>query len=195
MCVPTYSDDRVPWLYSRFFPDEDFPSDTENEEYSEGMPESYSSEERFSSQSSPPYWEDDIDNTCSPSSSPALQISPVTEEQDSVEKQAELLSNGDLGQGLQDGSHLVELSTAVTQRESIDHTTCPVDGGDRCKGWGAYCQGLRAGGPWQIVERNQHINMLELKSALLALQTFVATKCNMHILLWLDNRTAIAYIN
>ena len=61
------------------------------------------------------------------------------------------------------------------------------------RGWGAYCQRLRAGGPWRIVERNQHINVLELKSAFLALQTFAATKSNMHILLQPDYRTAIAY--
>lgn len=63
------------------------------------------------------------------------------------------------------------------------------------KGWGAYCQGLRAGGPWRVMENSQHINILELKSAFLALQTFAATKHNMHILLRIDNRTAIAYIN
>ena len=63
------------------------------------------------------------------------------------------------------------------------------------KGWGAYCQGMRAGGPWQRIEKNQHINLLELKSAFLALQTFAATKTNTHVLLRLDNRTAIAYIN
>ena len=130
--VRTYSGDRVPWLYGRFSPDEDFPSYTENEESNEGMSESYSSEECFSSQSSPPYWEDDIDNTRSPSSSSSLQISPATEEQDSVEKQAELLRDGNLGQRLQDGSHLVELSIAVAQRESDDHTTRQIDNGDRC---------------------------------------------------------------
>ena len=63
------------------------------------------------------------------------------------------------------------------------------------KGWGVYCQGKRAGGPWQTMERKQHINLLELKSAFLALQTFVSNKTNTHVLLRIDNRTAIAYIN
>ena len=41
VCVWTYSGDRVPWLYGRFSPDEDFPAYTDNEEYNEGMQESY----------------------------------------------------------------------------------------------------------------------------------------------------------
>ena len=74
------------------------------------------------------------------------------------------------------------------------------------KGRDAYCQEMRAGiplakkalsgyearGPWQRMEKNQHINLL---AAFLALQTFAAAKTNTHVLLWLDNRTAIAYIN
>ena len=63
------------------------------------------------------------------------------------------------------------------------------------QGWGAYCQGMRAGGPWQRGEKFQHINMLELKAAFLTLQTFTTMKINIHMSLQLDNRTAIAYIN
>jgi len=33
------------------------------------------------------------------------------------------------------------------------------------KGWGAYCQGQRTGGPWNALERTNHINYLELKAA------------------------------
>ena len=36
---------------------------------------------------------------------------------------------------------------------------------------------------------------VELKAAFLALQTFTTMKTNIHVSLWLDNRTAIAYIN
>lgn len=42
---------------------------------------------------------------------------------------------------------------------------------------------------------NSHINCLEMKAALLALQTFASAKQNIHILLLLDNSSAIAYIN
>ena len=40
-----------------------------------------------------------------------------------------------------------------------------------------------------------HINILELKAAFLALQTFAAQFSNCHILLLIDNTMAIAYIN
>ena len=40
-----------------------------------------------------------------------------------------------------------------------------------------------------------HINWLELKAAFLALETFAANWTNLHVLLLLDNRTAIALIN
>ena len=48
---------------------------------------------------------------------------------------------------------------------------------------------------WTQDERKAHINCLEMKAALLALQTFVSTRQNIHILLLLDNLSAIAYIN
>ena len=48
---------------------------------------------------------------------------------------------------------------------------------------------------WTQDERTAHINCLEMKAALLALQTFASAKQNIHILLLLDNSSAIAYIN
>ena len=48
---------------------------------------------------------------------------------------------------------------------------------------------------WTQDERKAHISCLEMKAALLALQTFVSTRQNIHILLLLDNSSAIAYIN
>ena len=62
-------------------------------------------------------------------------------------------------------------------------------------GWGASYQGVQTGGPWDQREAQMHINWLELKAAFLALQTFAAKWTNVHILLLLDNRTAIALIN
>jgi hypothetical protein len=48
---------------------------------------------------------------------------------------------------------------------------------------------------WSREERQLHINLLELKAAFLALQVFAARRNNIHILLSIDNTTAIAYIN
>ena len=63
------------------------------------------------------------------------------------------------------------------------------------KGWGATCKGASTGGMWSREERRLHINLLELKAAFLALQVFAAQRNNIHILLRIDNTTAIAYIN
>ena len=39
-------------------------------------------------------------------------------------------------------------------------------------GWGAFCQGVRTGGPWSKTERLQHINCLELLAAMLDVKCF-----------------------
>ena len=44
-------------------------------------------------------------------------------------------------------------------------------------------------------ERQSHINLLELKVAFLALQVFASQRNTSHILLRIDNTTAIAYLN
>ena len=62
-------------------------------------------------------------------------------------------------------------------------------------GWGATYQNKHAGGPWSRQERKAHINFLELKAAFLALKSFVASRSHMHILLLMDNITAISFIN
>ena len=53
----------------------------------------------------------------------------------------------------------------------------------------------RAGGPWMDSEVGDHINLLELKAVGLALQSFVSNQKNKHILIRMDNRVAIAYVN
>ena len=42
-------------------------------------------------------------------------------------------------------------------------------------GWGASCQGVQTGGPWDQKEAQMHINWLELKAAFLALETLQRT--------------------
>ena len=62
-------------------------------------------------------------------------------------------------------------------------------------GWGATFQDISTGGAWSREERDSHINLLELKAAFFALQTFASHRRNVHVLLLIDNTTAIAYIN
>ena len=63
------------------------------------------------------------------------------------------------------------------------------------KGWGAACQERTTGGLCLTEEACFHINQLELKAAYLALQCFLKETVLTHVLMRLDNRTAIAYLN
>ena len=62
-------------------------------------------------------------------------------------------------------------------------------------GWGAVCRGTRRGGPWSWEEQNLHINCLEMLAAFLAFKCFFREKRSIHVLLRMDNTSAIAYIN
>ena len=73
-------------------------------------------------------------------------------------------------------------------------------------GWGATCNGMSTGGRWSVEEAEQHINCLELKAAILALKAFLRVGMQpsprslghhppRHILLEMDNTTAVAYVN
>jgi hypothetical protein len=63
------------------------------------------------------------------------------------------------------------------------------------KGWGAVRNDKRTGGHWSQNETNDHINVLELKAALFGLQSLCQDLNNKHILIKLDNKTAVCYIN
>ena len=63
------------------------------------------------------------------------------------------------------------------------------------EGWGAYCQGERAGGPWTQEESKLHINILELKAAKLAILTFTRNRQNLNsIHIQMDNMVALTYL-
>lgn len=62
-------------------------------------------------------------------------------------------------------------------------------------GWGAACNGRSASGQWSNIERQWHINYLELLAAFIALKIFANNLFNCQILIRVDNSTAVAYIN
>ena len=62
-------------------------------------------------------------------------------------------------------------------------------------GWGAVHNQHQIGGLWTDAETNLHINCLELLAAWYAVQAFTLMKRDLHILLWIDNQSAVAYIN
>ena len=51
------------------------------------------------------------------------------------------------------------------------------------------------GGRWKCMENKCHINSLELQAAFFCLKAFCKNKTRLHVLLKLDNTTAVAYIN
>ena len=63
------------------------------------------------------------------------------------------------------------------------------------QGWRAVCNGTRSGGPWSQLEKQKHINCLELLVTTLALKSFVNDQTGIVVLLQLDNQTVVAYIN
>jgi hypothetical protein len=63
------------------------------------------------------------------------------------------------------------------------------------KGWGAYCEGVRTGGPWSFEEKRLHINCLEILAGSLAIKTFTKSRACAHVKLLMDNASAVAYIN
>lgn len=62
-------------------------------------------------------------------------------------------------------------------------------------GWGAVCGDKKVNGRWKEVERDYHINFLELLAVFLGLKSLVDNESNCAILLRVDNTTAISYVN
>ena len=62
-------------------------------------------------------------------------------------------------------------------------------------GWGAVCGNSQTNGKWSATEKRLHINVLELKGAMLGIQSLMKNQHSKIISLNMDNSTAVAYIN
>ena len=63
-------------------------------------------------------------------------------------------------------------------------------------GWGAFCNGQKIGGDWNVEERRWlHINYKELLAIFFAVKVFLTGKSDIHVRLFIDNTTALAYVN
>ena len=80
----------------------------------------------------------------------------------------------------------------------------PIDEGDpdvticsdaSLSGWGAVCGSQRARGVWSDAQSCLHINELELLAALNALNAFACDKNGVTVHIYVDNVTALSYIN
>ncbi len=63
------------------------------------------------------------------------------------------------------------------------------------KGWGGVFQNQSTGGHWSKLESSEHINCLELRAGLFTLQAFCSHLTDTHILMKMDNTTAVACVN
>ena len=61
--------------------------------------------------------------------------------------------------------------------------------------WGAVCDDKSTHGMWTDEERGCHINVLEIKGAMLGIQSLCKHLHNCHVQVQIDNTTAVAYIN
>ena len=93
-------------------------------------------------------------------------------------------------------SHNIMTATAKIARQAPDVWLETDASGS---GWGAFNGKERIGGRWNREEiqlaASHSINYMEMWAAFLALQAFFATTTNCHILLRMDNTTAVAYLN
>jgi len=62
-------------------------------------------------------------------------------------------------------------------------------------GWGVSCDGVCTRGPWPFDDQLRHINELELLAALYGLQSLTGSSSGISVHLFLDNTTAVSYIN
>ncbi|CAB4011285.1 Transposon Ty3-G Gag-Pol poly [Paramuricea clavata] len=62
-------------------------------------------------------------------------------------------------------------------------------------GWGAVVNKTAIGGRWTSLESQEHINSLELKALFMGLKSFYRNLQHKHVQAFMDNTTAVAYVN
>ena len=62
------------------------------------------------------------------------------------------------------------------------------------QGWEAFLEGKSVSGVWSLVQQQEHINLLEMRAVLLALQHFKTLLVSKAVVLATDNTTVVAYL-
>ena len=88
-----------------------------------------------------------------------------------------------------------ELAAGKWQPNSGTIPRCNSIHGCTEKDWGAICNNVKTNGKWSFQESRLHINVLELKGALLAVQSLLKNHHQVTVSLNMDNSTAVSYIN
>ena len=83
----------------------------------------------------------------------------------------------------------------VSKPISQGNPSCSLHTDASLQGWGAVFHDQSSGGRWTPDKATQHINCLELKAAYLGLQSFCKNLSHVHVRIFIDNTTAVTYIN
>ena len=91
---------------------------------------------------------------------------------------------------------MVGMQHQLCERQPNKNSSSNVYNNSRIKtGWPAVCESQRTNWRWSDSERSQHINVLELKAAFLALTSFLKNQSHRVVRLRMDNTTAVAHVN
>ena len=133
-------------------------------------------------------------SSCSPSPT-SLQTYPKGSNKESSIKKVIPSLHSSFGKS-ERGDNLVDGKSSSSQFQITSRNFPESNDKFRClkDRMGAACQGMSTGGPWTWQEAEKHINILELKAALLAIQTYVPIRKPTSIHLQLENTTVLAYL-
>ena len=92
---------------------------------------------------------------------------------------------------------LVDPSFRKMEWENFDFSPSDMYNSVGCQqtGLGAVHEGVRNGGPWLELEKQFHINALQILAVTHAVKSFLKKQTNLIVLVQTDNKTTIAYIN
>ena len=139
--------------------------------------------------------ENDSNDSCSPGSTTALQSTPNSHKCYPEVKKLRVL--GGFECQLSAGPPVVDRTSTAQQRSTSPKSNTTNNNRDRCIYHRIGCSYRFEICEWEMVrtgEERAHQSP-ELRAAGLALESFVADRRNQHILLRMDNRVAIAYLN
>ena len=160
----------------------------------------HSNTEDFShKETSKPYRESHGNCSSLHPSTTSCKISPKMHEHSIREEQPEIRVFDELRQPSKNGTKVVVGKSLIWKwKDSKHHTQNLIISSDAAKGnnsgWAAHCGEISSGGLWQSWEKEEHINVLEMKASLIALKTLVNGNHLKMVDLLIDNQTALAHI-
>ena len=89
-------------------------------------------------------------------------------------------------------THRENVLTGVALLHPVPSLTLYTD--SSLQGWGAFLEGKSVSGVWSLVQQQEHINLLEMRAVLLALQHFKTLPVSKAVVLATDNTTVVAYL-